>query len=175
MLFKQHILSFIEYRTPGIVHAATSVLQPLDNVLTKFLDDIGMTQLEALLHFNLAPLHVRRDIAMLGVIHRATLDMGAPALKSFFPKGTPPVRLGGRKWHSKFVQDNYSAHRRDYLDRSVVGYIWVYNLLNERIIEATTVQEFQRRCQSFICARASQTNWKDTFSCRVPRHSHPLR
>jgi hypothetical protein len=39
-LFKSHTLSFLEYRTPGVYHAATTILWPLDRVLTKFLSDI---------------------------------------------------------------------------------------------------------------------------------------
>ena len=43
VLFKSHVLSYIEYRSAGITHAASSVLAPLDNVLVKFLEEIGLS------------------------------------------------------------------------------------------------------------------------------------
>ena len=39
------------------------------------------------MNFNLAPLSTRRDIAMLGVIHRAALREGPQQLLIFFPFG----------------------------------------------------------------------------------------
>ena len=75
LLFKSHILSYLEYRTPAVFHACTSVLHPLDRVLQNFLRQINMSDEEALLNFNVAPLSTRRDIAMLGVLHRAALRL----------------------------------------------------------------------------------------------------
>ena len=74
--FKSHVLSFIEYRTPDIYHAAPSTIQPLDFVLLRFLRQLSISPLDALLHFGLAPLQTRRNIAMLGVIHRTLLGEG---------------------------------------------------------------------------------------------------
>ena len=42
MLFKSHVLSFIECRTAGIHFASTSVLRELDDVQTRFLKDFGL-------------------------------------------------------------------------------------------------------------------------------------
>ena len=65
-LYKAHLLSFLEYRTPAIYHATRAVLSRLDAVQSKFLNDIGVDEVTALDVFHLAPLSVRRDIAMLG-------------------------------------------------------------------------------------------------------------
>ena len=83
-LWKSQVLSFIEYRTPGIFHAATSVLEPVDRLQVSFLREIGVSELDALLHFRFAPLCLRRDIAMLGVIHRCVLGRGPPHFRRFF-------------------------------------------------------------------------------------------
>ena len=74
--FKAHILSFIEYRTITIAHAAPSELQPLDDILTRLLVRLGISREDALMTFNLAPLNARRDIALLGIIHKAALRNG---------------------------------------------------------------------------------------------------
>ena len=58
-----------------------------------------MTHEEALFHFNLAPLETRRDIAQLGVIHRAALRKGPNHLHNFF------MRARSFSGHSKQVFD----------------------------------------------------------------------
>ena len=75
-LYKSHVLGLVEYRTPALYHASASVLAPLDKLQEWVLRDLGLTELEALEHFNLAPLRTRRDIAMLGVVWRAVHRKG---------------------------------------------------------------------------------------------------
>ena len=85
-LYKAHVLSFIEFRTPGIFHAAPSVFTPLDLVQTRFLRGLGITAEDGLFHFSLAPLSSRRHIAALAVIHRAALGRGPPHFWRFFQR-----------------------------------------------------------------------------------------
>ena len=66
-LFKAHVLSFVEYRAPGVYHAASSNLASLNAVLSSFLRNVGICEIDALTHFKLALLSSRFDIAMLGV------------------------------------------------------------------------------------------------------------
>ena len=84
ILYKSHVLSFLEYRTPAVYHATREVLQNLDNVQTRFLSDVGVDEITALMEFNLAPLRTRRDIAMLGMLHRAKLGLGPPQFRELF-------------------------------------------------------------------------------------------
>ena len=71
--YKSHILSYVEYRTAGIYHACYSILVRLDSTQDRFLKEIGISAYDALFSFNLAPLASRRDMAMLGLIHRSTI------------------------------------------------------------------------------------------------------
>ena len=75
-LCKAHVLSFVGYRTPAVYHAASSTLAPLNAVLASFLKQVGISEMDALISFHLAPLASRRDMAMLGAIHRAVLGEG---------------------------------------------------------------------------------------------------
>ena len=84
-VYKAKVLSYIESRTPALYHAADTVLARLDAVQRRFLRELGITEAQALLDHNLAPLETRRDIAMLGVIHRAALKLGPPQLHGFSP------------------------------------------------------------------------------------------
>ena len=89
MLYKSHVLSFIEYGTPGVHFASASVLKDLDDVQKLFLVQIGISEETAFMDFNLAPLNVRRNIAMLGCIHRAANCKGPPPLWRFSAEQPP--------------------------------------------------------------------------------------
>ena len=77
------MLSYVEYRTPAVYHATCTVLKPLDQLQERFVHETVVTTLEALMEFNLAPLSTRRDIAMLGLIHRTVLRKGPEQFQQF--------------------------------------------------------------------------------------------
>ena len=74
--YKSQILTKIAYATAGIYHASATALEPLDKRQVALLMELGITQEAAFSGMNVAPLCTRRDIAMLGVIHRAVLGEG---------------------------------------------------------------------------------------------------
>ncbi len=59
-----------------LYHATRDVLRRLDAAQHRFLKDAGVDDLTASVGFHSAPLAVRRDLAMLGVIHRTALGKG---------------------------------------------------------------------------------------------------
>ena len=82
--YKARVLSFLEYRTPAIYHAAGTLLHCVDNLQEHFLRELGVSSREALLLHNLAPLSSRRDIAMLGLIEKSVLGHAHPDFSTFF-------------------------------------------------------------------------------------------
>ena len=120
LLYKSHLLSYLEYRTPAIYHATRNVLEKLDAVQTRFLRSVGVDDATALLEFNLAPLCMRRDIAMLGMLHRAALGEGPPQLKELFRR-----RPGGYMLHDPYADIGQPPLVR----RSAWGLLRVYNSL----------------------------------------------
>ena len=123
-LFKSHVLSYVEYRTPAFLHASSSLLQPIDHLFDRLLSYTGVSYCDALIHFNLGPLSVRRDIAALGIIHRAVLGQGPAQLKEFFVLESSSLqrftRLGKRR-HGKQLRDEYEMLHRDFINRSIFG------------------------------------------------------
>ena len=83
-VYKSNLLSFVEYRTPAVYHATKTTLSGIDLVQRRFLRECGLSDEDALLHFNLAPLETRRDIAMLGLIHRSVLGCGPRHFANMF-------------------------------------------------------------------------------------------
>jgi len=162
LFFKSHLLSFIEYRTPGIYHAAPSCLKALDSVLPRFLRQLCISDIDALLHFGLAPLHTRRDIAMLGVIHRAGLDSGPVQLRQFFKlAGSTSGRFRHR--HSRHMLDPCDTRNcQNFLSRSVLGLVGVYNALPEYVVACRSVSSFQAKLQDLVkyLATTGYSEWK---------------
>ena len=104
---------------------------------------MGINKEVALAHCTLAPLAVKRDIAMLGIIHRTVLGKGPLEFKQFFALDASggPAR-GGRR-HSKHLVDPCSLRSPEYVVRSALGAVRVYNLLPESVVSATRVNSFQ--------------------------------
>ena len=74
-MYKTQILSYVESSTPGLYHAAPSVLDRVNRVQRRFLREVGVSELSALQDFRLAPLESRRDMAMLGALHKVVLGL----------------------------------------------------------------------------------------------------
>ena len=55
MLFKAHILSYIEYRTAGVHCSCSSVLAELDDVQSRFISQFDLSEESAFMSFNMAP------------------------------------------------------------------------------------------------------------------------
>ena len=96
------------------------MLEPLDDILTRLLVRLNINHEEALFHLNLAPLCTRRDIAQLGLIHRAVLRKGPPHLHGVFNR----VRL--IFGHSHQIYDVSVGRRQLYMRRSMFGLIAYY-------------------------------------------------
>ena len=153
-LYKSHILSYIESSTPAVYHAAACHLQKIDHVQDVLLREMNLTSEDALMRFNLAPLKVRRDIAMLGLIHRCILGKGPPHFRQWFVLAPPPVhvprtRLAMRR-HCKQLVDPCDGSQSSLLTRSPFGLIRIYNLLPQFVVSASTAKLFQSKLQSLV-------------------------
>lgn len=98
-IYKSRMLGFIEYRMAAIHHACDSLLHPLDAIQRRLLEHVGASETEALFKFNLAPFASRRDIAMLGLIHRSVLDKGPQHFQQFFKRQEVAPPPGRHKLH----------------------------------------------------------------------------
>ena len=120
--FKSRILGYVEFRTAAIYHADKGILDQIERQFDRFLREVNVTRKEALHEFHLAPLSCRRDMAMLGVIHRAVLGRGPAQVRTFFVPVKGATHLHGRdamRRHSMQLQtfrnSKYSKSRGDQL------------------------------------------------------------
>ena len=112
-----------------------------------------------LVHFRLAPLRTRRDIAILGAVHRAMLGKGPKQLHTFF-KPAPvlqPCRIT-RSTHAR--QDLHCINllpveAPDYARRSALGMARIYNMLPVEVLTKKSVSMFQAALQEMFTWHAS--------------------
>ena len=151
------MLSYLEYRTAAIYHATRDILVRLDAIQTRFLQDAGIDELTALMQFNLAPLSTRRDIAMLGLLHRVTLGKGPPHFRRICPPG-----------EGRTLKDPRVMIKHPLVRRSLLGLVAVYNRLSKDIRGERTVAGFQGKLQNLLKRRCEDGNveWPLAFCPR---------
>ena len=177
-MFKSKVLSYIEYRTAAVYHACDTLLAKIDHVLHFFLRELGIGELDALVKFKLAPLAARRDMAMLGVIHRAMLGKGPQAIRDYFKpaitrRGSGPTTRTRR--HARSIEHNRLAVDLEMGRRSLLGLPAVYNLLPGEVIRLEYA--FQGALQRLLVEYAPLGNedWPTLLCPRRDLVSHPLR
>ena len=185
-LCEAELLSFIEYRAATIYHACDSVLASQDRIQDKLLEAAGASCAEALEAFNLAPLSARRDIALLGLIHRAVLGRGPRHFQEFFKLNSEAARAPSGRHRLQLVEyedghwTDFALPRSrptNYIRHSVLGLVSVYNRLPASIVEVSSnVSLFRRGLQYLLrhSAGSGDPEWVRLFSPRVPWHTHPL-
>ena len=152
--YKSQVLPTLEFPTAAIYHCTDTALSLLDRVQKRFLRAVGLTEKEALLQYNLGPLQTRRDVALLGVIHRALLGEGPVHFQRWFFKATGEghsyeTRLKTGR-HSKQLFDYLTGDHTELLRRSPLGLTKVYNQLPQRAVDKHTVKAFQKWLQKEV-------------------------
>ena len=124
-MYKSQLLSYLEYRTAAIYYACNSILAPLDKFQDRFLNELGISAGDTLFHFNLAPLQCRRDMAMLGLLHRTALGKGPDHFQKFFHLSSADRRCT-RSWtgrHNRQLVDIRNRHFFEVERRRALGFI----------------------------------------------------
>ena len=168
-LYKAQVLSYLESGTPAYAHAARSVLDPLDRVQRRLLRELGLSEVQALTVYNLAPLETRRDIAMLAVLHKVVLGVAPRQLAEMFPLAPPavPGRVSTRGFLRRHdSQLRQREFRTDTLKRSLYGTVVVYNLLPQKVVDSKCVSTFQKSLQKAVKKAAAEhvPDWNRLFS-----------
>lgn len=128
--------------------------------------------------FNLAPLEIRRDISMLGLIHRTMLNQGPPQFQKFFKRRSHEHTF---RWNLRTRRNNGLHYPRSFSNlgifkRSAHGLVAIYNMLPNYIVEAQNVKKFQSSLQQFVMwsAMSEFPEWRNMLSPRLPLSTHPF-
>ena len=170
--YKAQVLSTLEFCTPAVYHCTATALEDLDRVQKRFLKEVGLTAVEALCVHNLAPLQTRRDIAMLGVVHRTVLGQNAPQFSDWFfvaARDAPKHNTRRQdKLHTKQLYDWLSVRDTELLRRSALGLVRVYNELPQAAVDTTSVKDFQQWLQNYVRTEALKdtADWENLLNLR---------
>ena len=166
---KAHVLSLLEGSAGAIYHAANTHLNIWDSLQRRFLHEIDLTDEEAFLRYNLAPLRLRRDIAVLGLLHRIQLGEAHNDFRTLFAadvhQHTAHTRRNVRRHNRQFHE---IWGKTDYFNRSVFSAVRVYNVLPEYVVKANTVQAFQSlltKDAKFAC-RSGLASWVGMYNAQ---------
>ena len=140
------------------------------------LEEVGLSESDALVQYALAPLGCRRDMAMLGLLHRINNSEAFEHECIFFPEYRVMFPRGFRERH---LRHNRQLH--DYRDgsdsrifqRSIFGLINAYNLLPQCVVDLKSTHTFQHHLQRALKEAASIDGfvWKTLYSVGVRRMS----
>jgi hypothetical protein len=144
--FKAHALPHIEGSIGAIFHASSTHLNRVDAIQSSFLRELGTSDGDAFLQYNLAPTKLRRNIAALGLLHKINLGKAPKAFQDFFPRAgqkvTRNTRLSTHR-HTMQIHDYCDGSQAVQFQQSLFGLVKVYNLLPQMVVEKTTVKAFQ--------------------------------
>ena len=140
--YKAHVWSIKEYSSGAILLAAPTQLQRLDQVQGTFLKDIGITDTTASINFNFAPPSLRRAIGLLGFLHKRALGKCHPLVSDALPFAA--VELCSN-YHNKALHPptEHVDYQSRLFNRSLYGYIFIYNRLPQALIDRSSVKSFQ--------------------------------
>ena len=171
--FKTHILCHLECNSGGFYHALDTVLAPLDNLQTQFVKSLGLTIEQAFLEYNLAPLRLRRDIAMLGLLSKCVHGTAHEDLRKLFPlmtgtKHSYQTRHQLHRHELQLEEDRPGTHHA-LLRRSIFGLTRVWNRLPAEVVTTKSVPAMQKTITAMArgaCAQG-QIQWDQVYSPRT--------
>ncbi len=80
-----HVWGIVETHSGAIFHASDYLLDKLDSAQRHFLNEVGVTEAEALEENNSASPKFRRDIGVLGFLHKRVLGKSHPDIQRLLP------------------------------------------------------------------------------------------
>ena len=171
--FKTHVWSILEGCISAIYHAADTTLAPLDRVQTMFVHSLNLSEADAFLNYNMAPLRLRRDIGMLGLLHKCNLGTAHNRLLNLFPPlTTESMPLHSTRWsnkrHNRQLLERCTGNFLQITRRSIFGLVRVYNFLHADVVWAKTVTELQEALteQARTACMEGKHNWATMFCPR---------
>ena len=160
----------IEANNGGYFHASTTLLAKLDHAQNRFLNELGLTREQAFLQYNFAPPSLRRNIGVLGLLHKRVLGKCHPSFESLLPWYSQRFSEPRGRGHNKQLYGHWveiSTHRALY-QRSIFAMVDIYNNLPQSSIDASNVSIFQGSLTQIARSRCEQGVGAWASSCCVP-------
>ena len=132
-------------------HAPAFFLSLIDRVQARFFHERNISPEAVVNDYALAPLTTRRDISMLGLLHRVVLGTAPAPLAALFPRMTtarfPRDTRGAAHRHDRQLFDRCDGTQPPMFLRSIFGLVYTYNLLPQHVVIECDLPRFQRKLQ----------------------------
>jgi len=164
-MFRQyitHIWNLIEYHNGVLQHACDSDLRRIDSMQREFVQEMHLTEESAFINYNFVVPSLRREIDLLGFLHKRVLGLCHAAIIEFFPR-IPTAA----PWHDKQLESYLMqcTTRHSLYERSIFNMVHVYNRLPQEVVDINNVSGFQSCLTDMAKHRcnAGARNWRQTF------------
>ena len=133
----------------------------------RFLRELHVTPEHAFLEYAFAPPSLRRNIGILGLLHKRVLGKCHPSFASLLPFWTDQPEEIRARGHTRKLYGHSTEvkFQRPIYDSSIFEMVDIYNNLLQQVVDGTSVNSFQHylihivrtRCQS------EETRWAKSF------------
>jgi len=168
--YKTHVWGLVECHCGGYYHAATSLLDRVDQVQFNFLAKLGLSEQQAFLEFNLAPTVLRRDVAVLGLLHKRVLGNSHRTLEKLLPFYSDRFDTSRGFGHTKQLCGQWleATHYPSLFRRSIFQMVDLYNNFPQYVVDAPSVSVFQRFLTQQVREKCRQGDplWRFYFNRR---------
>ena len=172
--FKTHIWSLIEVNIGGYFHAAPSLLDKIDSAQSRFVHELGLSIDQAFLDHNFPPPKLRRNIGVLGLLHKRVLGKCHPSFETLLPWWTTRFAAARGLGHNKqlYGHNVEVSHHQAIFNRSIFAMVDIYNNLPQYVVDASSVSAFQKYLTQIARKRCQIGNadWASSF-CRSFEHN----
>jgi len=152
--YKTHIWGLVECNCGAYFHAASTLLAKIAQVQRSFLTKLDVTEKVAFLEFNFAPTGLRRDIAILGLLHKRVIGQSHPTFEKLLPFWSQRFDTSRGVGHNKPLYGHWveATHHRSLFGKSIFMMVDTYNNLPQHVVDAPSVSTFQ----SYLTERARE-------------------
>ena len=172
--YKTHLLPLLESITAAVYHASNTQLRKLDNLQRSFAHHLNISDETLFLNYNLAPLCLRRDVAMVGLLYKCAYGRAHGDLQKLWPLKTVEDHSHAYETryqdlrHDRQLRERMYAPRSDQMKNSVFGLVKIFNVLDQKCVDEKNVSLFQRALieKARSACRSESAGWRTMFSPR---------
>jgi len=127
---------------------------------------MGVSAGDALVKYKLAPLRTRRDIALLGFLHRFAHHKAPSCFSELFRFGEAAALCRRRHSpsHSRQIFDPIDGTQSRAIERSAFALIYTFNSLPAEIVDRSNTSSFQGSLQLAVTKASKNAAMSDWWS-----------
>ena len=160
----------MEAHSGGIFHACSSQLDRLDHCQQRFVETLGLSEEAAFRDNNFAPPVLRRNIGILGMLHKRVLGLCHQDFEELLPWFSQVFGYTVEGRHTKQLY-NHVLEVQFHIGlfrRSIFAMTDVYNNLPQYVVNSASVSVFQKHLTKIAKTRCENNipRWQYTFDIR---------